>query len=195
MLRVHRLFVVLVLFATSLSAQISCDLDSGNERFRRGALLFAGLNEARRELVSGQYPEITILGCADSRVPPELVFDQTLGSVFVVRVAGNVADSFGLASLKYAKAHDYTKTLVVLGHQNCGAVKEAIDMNPDNPPKDPDLRALLTWIRAAIGNERNLEKAIKLNAQVSAKYVSEKLGVRAVAAYYSIESGKVEALP
>jgi carbonic anhydrase len=195
-MRVQRvaLALALSLFAATLSAQLSPSLDAGNQRFQRGALLFAGLNELRTELVPDQHPEVTILSCADSRVPPELVFDQTLGDIFVVREAGNVADTFGLASLKYALTHHYTGTLVVLGHQNCGAVKLAMT-DPATWPNDDDVRALLKRIRTAIGNEQDLATAIKINARASAKQVSTALGgAPTIAAYYDMSTGKVTRL-
>jgi len=192
-MRVHRIALAVFLFAATLSAQISPELDAGNQRFRRGALLFAGLNELRVDLVADQKPKITILSCADSRVPPELVFDQTLGDIFVVRVAGNVSDTFSMASLKYAKSHRYTGTLVVLGHQNCGAVKEA--MKPESEwPDDADLRALLTRIRTAIGNEQDFATAVKINARKSAQALQNQLDVPVIAAYYDMSTGKVTRL-
>ena len=81
----------------------------------------------QRELVKGQHPHATILSCADSRVPPEIVFDQGLGDLFTVRSAGNVAGDIEIGSLEYAVAHLDTPLLVVMGHQGCGAVTAAVE--------------------------------------------------------------------
>merc|ERR550514_1379463 len=79
----------------------------------------------RRALIKSQFPSVALLGCSDSRVPVEIVFDQGLGDMFVVRVAGNVLDTATSASLQYAVVHLKVKVLVVLGHEGCGAVKAA----------------------------------------------------------------------
>ena len=81
----------------------------------------------RKELVSGQHPFAVILGCADSRVPPELLFDQGLGDLFVIRVAGNLVDDVVLGSIEYAVEHLGTKLIMVLGHEKCGAVSAAVE--------------------------------------------------------------------
>jgi carbonic anhydrase len=102
-------------------------LKEGNARFLRGeAHLPARLNEAFAELAEGQHPFATILGCSDSRVPPEWIFDAGLGELFVVRVAGNVLSSEVAASLQYAGAHLQTALFVVLGHEGCGAIQAAL---------------------------------------------------------------------
>merc|ERR1712137_1245774 len=79
----------------------------------------------RRALIMSQFPRVAILGCSDSRVPTEIVFDQSLGDIFVVRVAGNVLDLAAAASLEYAIHHLKVKVVIVLGHEGCGAVKAA----------------------------------------------------------------------
>src|SRR6185436_12955338 len=83
--------------------------------------------ERQRQLVSEQHPHAEILSCSDSRVPPELIFDQGLGDVFIVRVAGNVAADTELGSLEYGAEHLHVPLLVVLGHQHCGAVTAAVE--------------------------------------------------------------------
>lgn len=193
-MRVHRLFLALAfLFAASVSAQNWNDLQAGNKRFRDGSIRFRGLNELRKDLLEdGQDPKVTILACADSRVPPELIFDQTLGRLFIVRVAGNVADTFGLASLKYAHSQGWTDTVIVLSHEDCGAVVEA---RKTDDPTDPDVLALIQRIRAGIRGTTSLETATKANAKASAAYVKEKVGVDAIPAYYDMKSGKVTKLP
>jgi carbonic anhydrase len=103
-------------------------LVEGNERFRDGAVAFPHHSPARRlEVAAGQAPFAAVLGCADSRVPPELVFDRGLGDLFVVRTAGHVVDDIALGSLEYAVDHLGVALLVVLGHSGCGAVAAAVD--------------------------------------------------------------------
>ncbi len=97
-------------------------LMAGNQRFIAGKPKSHALVSLRHSLVSGQQPNVIVLSCSDSRVSPELVFDQSLGDLFVVRAAGNVAGPVGLGSIEYAVDHIHSSVLVVLGHQKCGAV-------------------------------------------------------------------------
>lgn len=103
-------------------------LIEGNTRYRGGYSRFTGLRpEMLEELAHGQQPFATILGCADSRVPPELIFDAVLGELFVIRVAGHVVSPEIAGSLQYAGTHLQTPLFMVLGHEGCGAVKAALD--------------------------------------------------------------------
>lgn len=103
-------------------------LIEGNTRYRGGYSRCAGLRpEMLEQLAHGQQPFATILGCADARVPPELIFDAVLGEVFVIRVAGHVVSPGIAGSLQYAGAHLQTPLFMVLGHDGCGAVKAALD--------------------------------------------------------------------
>jgi len=103
-------------------------LVAGNERFVRGELIHPHEGEEwRRHLAREQHPFATILGCSDSLVPPELVFDQGLGDLFVVRVAGNVIATDILGSIQYAGTHLGTRLFVVLGHEGCGVVRAALE--------------------------------------------------------------------
>jgi carbonic anhydrase len=111
-------------------------LQEGNARWAEGKPIHPRSDFARRKLVvEGQKPFAAILSCADSRVPPELLFDQGVGDLFAVRVAGNSLDQLGLQSLEYAVNHLGVETIMVLGHQNCGAVKGAVDMYPAAAPE------------------------------------------------------------
>ena len=102
------------------------ELLSGNKRFAEGNPTHPNQSIARRqEMAKGQNPRAAVLACADSRVSPEIVFDQVLGDLFVVRVAGNVVNDPILGSLEYAVEHLGTRLIVVLGHQRCGAVAAA----------------------------------------------------------------------
>ena len=99
-------------------------LQQGNERFVDGTMLHPNAGCERREETStgGQHPFVTVLACSDSRVPVEMVFDQGIGDVFVVRVAGNVADTDEIGSIEYGAGHLKTPLVVVMGHTQCGAV-------------------------------------------------------------------------
>jgi len=103
-------------------------LMDGNKRFVSGTLAQKDLSLKRREeLAKGQKPFATVLTCSDSRVPPELLFDQGLGDIFVVRVAGNVVDPIALGSIEYAAEHLGSPLLLILGHSKCGAVKATLE--------------------------------------------------------------------
>jgi carbonic anhydrase len=97
----------------------------GNKHFMAGKPRARDLVALRRSLVNGQHPKAVVLTCSDSRVPPELVFDQSLGDLFVVRSAGNVEDVIGVGSIEYAVENLGTTVLVILGHTRCGAVTAA----------------------------------------------------------------------
>ena len=103
-------------------------LMEGNQRFVAGKAHFPTVcKETLAALAKGQHPYATILGCADSRVPPELIFDAEFGDLFIVRVAGNVISPEVMGSIQYAGSHLHTPLFVVLGHEGCGAVKAAIE--------------------------------------------------------------------
>ncbi len=103
------------------------ELVSGNKRFIDGKNKKTGLTDKDRlKLVSGQKPHAIVLSCSDSRVPPEHVFDQKLGEIFVVRTAGEALDSSAIASIEYAISHLGSNLIVVMGHESCGAVKAAL---------------------------------------------------------------------
>lgn len=104
-------------------------LDDGNRRFVSGKVLNDDLSEAKRKDLSenGQHPFAIIISCSDSRVPPEIIFDQALGDLFIIRVAGNVVDPVILGSIEYGAEHLQASLIVVLGHEKCGAVKATVD--------------------------------------------------------------------
>jgi len=162
--------------------------------------------ERQRELASGQSPHAEILSCADSRVPPELIFDQGLGDLFIIRVAGNVVSDTELGSLEYGAEHLHVPLLVVLGHQHCGAVTAAVE----GGEAEGHIAALVNLLRPAVEKTRGMpgdhvENAVTANVEmvvkqlrtstpVLAKLVSEgKLKV--VGAVYSLDTGKVTWLP
>lgn len=104
-------------------------LMEGNSRYVSGNITQNGQDmvERRIELISGQDPYAVVLGCSDSRIPPEIIFDQGLGDIFVVRTAGQVLDNASLGSIEYAVEHLQVPLLVVLGHDGCGAVTAAVE--------------------------------------------------------------------
>src|SRR5262249_33452398 len=117
---------------------------SGNARFLRGESNISPMpREALEELAKGQRPYATILGCSDSRAPPELVVDSQLGELFVIRVAGNVISTEVMGSMQYACAHLDTRLVMVLGHEGCGAVQAAIAEKFKGAQELSRIRALL----------------------------------------------------
>jgi len=184
-------------------------LMKGNDLFIRGAIPYTQLDDVRKSSAGEQHPPVTILACSDSRVPPELVFARGLDELFVVRAAGNVADTFGIASIEYAVLHHWTKVIVVLGHERCGAVTEALKKAD---PETPSLRALVRRIRRsfiglqpAARKRDDVRPAVIANAKASAAYlVSHSRVIRnavrskevqIIVAYYGLGSGEVERIP
>lgn len=103
-------------------------LVDGNQRYVSGGVLKKDLGQARRtDLLKGQKPFAVVLTCSDSRVPAELIFDQALGDLFIIRVAGNVIDPVTLGSIEYGVEHLGSPLIVIMGHSSCGAVKAAVD--------------------------------------------------------------------
>ncbi len=180
-------------------------LIEGNGRFAAGTPEHPRQDARRREevLEKGQYPFAAIVGCADSRVPPELVFDQGLGDLFVVRVAGNLVDDLGLASLEYAAAHLGVPLIVIMGHSRCGAVTAAAEAI-DAPGR---LSAILTALGPSIEKAKGLsgdlvEAAAResVKSTVASLKASEPVlrplvdrgALRIVGMFYDIERGTVE---
>ncbi|MGH6911616.1 MAG: carbonic anhydrase [Phenylobacterium sp.] len=185
-------------------------LVAGNKRFSSGHATHPDADAHRRQLIAaGQRPFATILSCADSRVPPELIFDQGLGDLFVVRIAGNVVDDDVLASIEYSVIHTGCTLVLVLGHARCGAVSATIDaLAGHGSPEDANtkigsLAALITpAVKAVPASARDpLDAAISINAQNSAAAIlagSPPLKTRAdagrlriVAARYDLNDGRV----
>lgn len=108
-------------------AQVIDELKKGNERFRTGKMAARNYLAEKRSSAAGQYPAAVVLGCLDSRVPAEIVFDAGIGDMFIGRVAGNIVNDDMLGSMEFACAVSGAKVVLVLGHTSCGAVKGAID--------------------------------------------------------------------
>jgi carbonic anhydrase len=175
------------------------ELIDGNDKYVRD-IASEGMNsEERGGLVSGQEPYAIILSCADSRVVPEAIFDADLGEIFVIRVAGNIANMSSIASIEYAVAHLGTKLIAVMGHENCGAVTAAIAGGDNGPNINHLCNHITPAIEASASSEVN--DVVKVNAQLTAKeLVSQSSiiegalndGLKIVSAYYNLSSGKVD---
>jgi carbonic anhydrase len=126
---------------------IWADLMEGNQRFVSGKTKTVAVVPLRESLVKGQMPKVVVLACSDSRVSPEILFDKSLGDLFVVRSAGNIAGPIGVGSIEYAVEHLGSSVLVVLGHQKCGAVRAAC--SGDKMPT-PNLQAIVDKISPAV---------------------------------------------
>lgn len=178
-------------------------LIDGNGRFAEGRMTSfdEDLSILKTKTVEKQEPFAAVLSCADSRVPVELIFDQSIGHVFVTRVAGNIATSPMIASLEYGVAVLGTKAIMVLGHANCGAVKASIEAKA----VPGQISTLYPYIRPAVELAGpNLEATIKANAKMQAALLRQASPVLAdhikqnqlkiVAAYYDLASGRVSIL-
>jgi carbonic anhydrase len=179
-------------------------LKAGNQRFVAGKLQHPHQDSKRRaELAKGQRPFAIVLGCADSRTSPEVLFDQGLGDLFVIRVAGNVLDDHALASIEYGVEHLGARLIVVLGHQRCGAVqaaKETIDSNAEAPAH---INSLVTAIQPAVEATRgaDVEATVKANidnvveglrsSEPVLKKEVETGAINVVGAYYNLDTAAV----
>lgn len=181
-------------------------LVSGNKRYVDSTLSHPHQTASRRsELAAGQHPFAIILGCADSRVAPEIIFDQGLGDLFVIRVAGNIVDDAILGSIEYAAEHLHTPLMVVLGHSNCGAVGATVAGGELEGHLPSLAEAIQPAVEQARGQEGDLlDNAVRANANMVAEQVKAsepvlahlvKAGkLKVVAARYDLDSGKVDFL-
>lgn len=185
-------------------SEIKQRLIDGNQRFVEDKLEGKLQDSGRRdELTNGQAPYAIILSCADSRVVPELAFDTGLGELFVVRVAGNIANSSSMASIEYAVAHCGSTVIVVLGHQSCGAVTAAVS-GDDNGYNLNHLLGHITPAISASGEGAAINDVVKKNAELTAKELVNRSNIigeaaksgsiEIVPAYYNLDSGKVDFL-
>ena len=190
-------------------------LREGNQRFASGVRsIDTLLSQAQRsELVSGQEPFAVILGCSDSRVPVEIIFDQGLGDLFVIRVAGNIVAPSHIGSVEFAAEAFGTRLVVVLGHSSCGAVTATVDeLQRPSESRSPNLRDIVDRVRPSVEgllktdlrNRRDalIQEAVRANIRASADHlrhgskVLEDLikndGLLVVGAEYSLETGLVD---
>jgi Carbonic anhydrase len=181
-------------------------LVDGNKRFVSGKILNRDLSDTRRKdlSVNGQKPFAVVITCSDSRVPPELLFDQALGDIFVIRNAGNVIDPVTLGSIEYGVEHLHAPLVVVLGHEQCGAVKATVEGGevPEN------IAAIVNKIKPSVekakssteNKESIIELAINENINNTVleikkssviKHLEESKKVNVIGAKYCLESGQV----
>jgi carbonic anhydrase len=187
-------------------------LIAGNERFLRGETRWGKVpRETPGDLAKGQRPFATILGCSDSRVPPEWVFDAGLGELFVIRVAGNVFSPEIAGSLQYAAAFLQTPLFVVLGHEGCGAVQAALQTKYEGMQHRSRIQILVDSILPALPEgdpqdtpQGRLAQAVESNVRWTVQQIVNtpegKMRVaeghmKIVGAVYEIESGRVRILP
>ena len=183
-------------------------LKQGNERFRSARAVGTGqVGLQHEELIKGQRPFAIILGCSDSRVPTEIVFDTGFGDLFVIRVAGNVANTASIASIEYAVLHLGTKLVVVMAHQSCGAVTAAIE----GGDAGKNLNRLLSYIQPALeppeqepgeDADQDVDVVARRNAGITAERLinesdilrtaTEESGVKIVTAFFHFTNGEVE---
>jgi carbonic anhydrase len=195
------------LSATSADETLKKLLGS-NQNCVSGKLTQRDLLARRGELVQGQHPSAVVLSCSDSRVPPELIFDQGFGDIFVVRVAGNVADSVALGSIEYAVEHLNVPLIVVMGHDKCGAV--AATVKGGEP--EGNIRSIVERISPAVSkakasgktgedlldaaiieNVRSVTAGLTRDSAIIKHLVNEKK-VKIIPAKYSLATGKVDLL-
>lgn len=182
-------------------------LKAGNEKFVSGYPVHPHETLDRiRELKKGQNPFVVTVSCSDSRIPPELVFDQGLGDIFSIRTAGNVIGDYELGSIEYAVEHLHCKLIVVLGHEDCGAIQAYA--TPENGHHTDHIQNILNYI-AAEEEEKIIPDSLKSNIDILVKAnikhgvnllrsstpvlkrLVDKNEIKVVGAYYDLDSGKV----
>lgn len=190
-------------------------LKEGNERFVAGVRSVETLlsHANRAELTNGQAPFAIILGCSDSRVPAEIVFDQGLGDLFVIRVAGNIVAPSQVGSVEFAAEQFKTRLVVVMGHSSCGAVCATLDeMQRPRGEQSENIRAIVTRIRPALEpllqrggqheREQLVDLAVRANVRASVQHLRsqshlltrlmEHEGLMVIGAEYDLKTGCVE---
>lgn len=186
--------------------QIWNQLVAGNRRFVTGKEAAYDLPAERKSLTKTQHPQVAVLSCSDSRVPPELVFDEGLGDLFVVRSAGEDADPVSIGSLEYAVEHLGSTVIVVMGHQSCGAVTAACS---GGKPESENLEAVVSPIAPSCAKmdrakPETLDLAIRdhvhrVSQEILAKSellrkAAEEHKLTVIEAYYSLDTGEVTRL-
>lgn len=197
---------------TLTATDVLARLQAGNERFVRGEARFPTVQkDILADLARGQQPFATILGCSDSRVPPELVFDASFGELFVVRVAGNVISHEILGTLQYAGVHLRTPLFLVLGHEGCGAVQAALASKFRGARERSRIERLLDTITPGLDGispdappEEQLKAGVEANVRWSMRQLmatpeaqarAAKGDMKLVGAVYELTTGRVRFLP
>ncbi|MCY9667593.1 carbonic anhydrase [Paenibacillus alginolyticus] len=185
-------------------AQSIRHLEEGNQRFVTGHLAEKHVIKNRKQLISEQKPVAVVISCSDSRIAPEIVFDQSLGDLFVIRVAGNIVNDDVIGSVQYAVDHLHVPLVLVLGHENCGAVIEALQrrkhpaylqsiVNKIEPAAEKAISAGITETdiidRAVIENVKMVEDELHEHSALNEKLVNGDLKI--IGGEYHLESGKV----
>ena len=180
-------------------------LESGNSRFVSGQISKKDLKSEIKNLQNGQSPYAVILSCSDSRVPPELVFDESLGKLFIIRLAGNVATPEAIGSIEYAVEHLGSQLVVVMGHSKCGAVTAAVN----GGEMTPNIEKLIHYIEPAVKEAKTMREVpdlisecIDINVKLQAKnlmknsrLLEEKVAsgeLKIVGGVYDLATGKVK---
>jgi len=195
--------------AAEVSAPASLErLKAGNAKFVANPAAALAIDaDSRLAQTRGQSPYAIVLSCADSRVPPEVIFNVGLGELFVVRTAGEVADTAVLASIEYGAEHLHVPLVVVMGHESCGAVKATMEAKPGAASMGPNLDALVGAIRPAFdrmsmpADTAHLKDAVLANVEevvnglltrsaIIRRMAAEK-SIEIVGAYYELGSGRV----
>jgi carbonic anhydrase len=206
------LLIAFSVFTPSPAQNSSADavrlLKAGNRRYVSGDLRKRNYKADRKATADGQHPYAIVLTCADSRVPPEILFDESLGKLFVVRVAGNLVDPVVLGSIEYAAEHLHVSTLLILGHESCGAVKATLE----GGKVPPNIEALVRRIapaaeeakKAGLGPAKTLKLAIRENVFLQIHDATEQSEVlrelvhdhklQIAGGVYNLHSGRVEFL-
>jgi carbonic anhydrase len=186
-------------------------LVAGHQRYLQGTPRFNGMTRQElAELAKGQQPYATILGCADSRVPPEVIFDAGPGELFVIRVAGNVLSPEVAGSMQYAGVHLHTPLFMVLGHEGCGAVKAALASRTEGIQHHSRIQILADSILPAtalvdlsLPPEAQLSQAVEANVRISLLAIHESPEgrmraaegrMKVVGAIYDLASGRIRLL-
>ena len=194
------------------ASEILDQLKLGNERFASGNATHHLTVAKRTELLSGQSPKAVIIGCSDSRVPAEIVFDQGLGDLFVIRVAGNIVAPSQIGSVEFAVEQFDTHLVIILGHSHCGAIKATLDVlrNPETQ-HSRNMHSIVDRIRPAVmglgiddqslSQEQLTELAVRANIFHSVNQLRhgsptieqfvQNSGVEIIGAEYSLETGIV----
>lgn len=187
--------------------EVVATLLAGNKRYAEELASHPHQTAIRRtEVAQGQHPRAAILACADSRVSPEIVFDQGLGDLFTVRVAGNILDAASLGSLEYAVEHLHTPVIVVLGHEKCGAVSAAVSGGHAPGHIHAVVEAIAPAVRETKGQAGDaVENAVCANVQAVVKQLQAAAPILAehvrtgklkvIGARYDLDTGKVDVLP
>ena len=187
----------------SIAAKEALDkIKTGNEQYVQDKEHVGTEKKIRESLITGQDPYAIVLSCADSRVVPESIFDANAGELFVLRVAGNIANTSTIASIEYAVAHLGTKLIIVLGHESCGAVTAALAGGDNGYNLNHLCSHIVPAIAASESNEVN--DVVRMNAKVTCKdlvgrseIISNAVndgGLEIVPAFYNLSNGEVDLL-